>query len=126
MGNKSQMPTRAEIDDRWVGVAEGRVGREETHDWAEPLMFADGPSDDVMVMSALQYLHGFDMTYRSADRNEIGHGPPGTYMRSLEEIREELDRWRVKCVDYDADPEGWVSRARAAARKWISEDGGAS
>jgi hypothetical protein len=71
---------------------------------------------DLLVMQALQYLHGFDMTHRSPDGNLIGHGPPGSYVRSLEEIGEELDAWRDRCQAYDADPEGvGSSEARRGA-----------
>ena len=71
---------------------------------------------DLLVMQALQYLHGFDLTHRSPDGNLIGHGLPGSYVRSPEEIGEELDSWRDRCQAYDPDPEGWVAARRAEAR----------
>jgi hypothetical protein len=50
-----------------------------------------------MVMQALQYLHGFDMTYRSSDHRLISHGLPGPYVRTLEQVAAEFDAWRTLC-----------------------------
>jgi len=76
---------------------------------------------DIMVMQALQYLHGFDMTYRSADRRLIGHGPPGPYVRTLDEVSSELDSWRGRCAAYDADPAGWVAARRREAEAKVRD-----
>ena len=120
-------PSRADVEALWQAVARGDVTRESVSAWAEPFMFAayEG-KPDLLVMQALQYLHGFDMTHRSPDGNLIGHGLPGSYVRSLEEIGEELDAWRDRCQAYDADPEGWVAarrtEARAAAQRERGED----
>jgi hypothetical protein len=92
------------------------LGREEVSAWAEPLMFARYESPpDVLVMQALQYLHGFDMTYRSEDHRLIGHGPPGEYVRTLEQVQEEYNAWTDRCRAYDADPESWVAERRREA-----------
>lgn len=90
--------------------------------WAEPLMFARFNSQpDILVMQALQYLHGFDMTHRSADGRMIGHGPPGEYVRRLQQVREELDAWLERCAAYDADPEGWLAARRVDAQAYARE-----
>ena len=80
-------------------------------------MFAEvDQSPDVLVMGALHYLHGFDMTYRSEDRRMVGHGPPGEYVRTLAQVAGEFDAWVNRCAAYDADPDGWL-----AARRWEAE-----
>lgn len=107
-------PDRAEIESKWTAIIEGRVTREEVHAWAEPLMLGERISD-LLVASALQSLHGFDLT------TDLEHGPPGNYLRSLDTLVEELDLWRAECVEYDMDPEGWVIRARARGRKAAEE-----
>jgi hypothetical protein len=74
-----------------------------------------------MVMQALQYLHGFDMTYRSSDRRLIGHGHPGPYLRTFEQVAAEFDAWCARCAGYDADPAGWVA-AHAVRLRPPSDD----
>lgn len=79
---------------------------------------------DLLVMQALQHLHGFDMTHRSPDANLIGHGPPGSYVRSLEGIREELHAGLDRCQVYEADPDGCVAARRAEARAAVQRERG--
>jgi hypothetical protein len=105
-------PGRADIEQKWLEIIRGSATREEVHEWAEPLMLGDR-IEDLMVASALEHLHGFDLT---GDGRLLRHGPPGEYIRSIAEIVDELNRWRQNCDEYDADPEGWVRRARA--RGW--------
>jgi hypothetical protein len=114
MTSRESPPSRQDIELRWRSVASGAASRESVHDWAEPFVLAeDDTISDPMVMTALQYLHGFDMVWRSGDRRFVGHGPPGPYLRSLEEITAELDRWLHNCHGHDADPIGWLERARS-------------
>lgn len=85
-------------------------------------MFAEYESaPDVMVMQALQYLHGFDMTYRSPDHRLVGHGPPGPYVRTLEQISEEYTAWLERCDAHDAAAERRLTErgrgAEAAVRR---------
>lgn len=120
-------PTRDGVLSRWQAVARGEVEREAMSRWAEPLMFARFVRQpDVLVMQALQYLHGFDMTYRSDDGRMIGHGPPGAYVRTLEEVGQELVAWIERCDAYDADPEGWLAARRAEAKVYVREHRGAT
>jgi hypothetical protein len=102
-------PTRGEVEEWWRAVLAEKVTRETGHQWAEPLMFADydgSPAPDLLAMSGLQYLHGFDMTWQDVDHGLIDHGPPGEYVKPLIKIEADLDRWLANCRDYDADPEG--------------------
>jgi hypothetical protein len=76
---------------------------------AKPLILADFDTPpDLMVMQALQYLHGFDMTYRSSDHRLISHGLPGPYVRTLEQVAAEFDAWRARCASYEPDAAGWA------------------
>jgi hypothetical protein len=111
-------PSRVEAEAWWRAVLAGSVTREAGHDWAEPLMLADYGTEvpDVFAMSALQYLHGFDMTSTDAAHRFIAHSPPGEYVKTMADIRADLDRWLANCRDYDADPEGWIERVRRRAR----------
>jgi hypothetical protein len=79
---------------------------------------------DVLVMQALQYLHGFDLTYRSDDRRLIGHGPPGEYVRTLGQVAQELTAWVGRCAAYDADPERWLADRRREAKASAHEKPG--
>ncbi|MFN8167525.1 MAG: hypothetical protein U0S36_01930 [Candidatus Nanopelagicales bacterium] len=116
-------PDRAQIDAVWSRVADGTLSREEAHAWAEPFVLADTPSEDVMVMSGLQSIHGLDMTERSEDGTLIGHGPPGPYVRTLEEVRDVLDNWRARCLEWDADPVAAQARNTARTREYLQQHG---
>ncbi len=120
---KPTPPTREQVADLWREVASGVTSREAASAWAEPLMFADFPTrPDVLVMQALQYLHGFDMTYRSDDGRFVGHGPPGEYVRTLEQVAEECAAWANRCAAYDADPEGWLADRRREAEEYVRQE----
>lgn len=109
---------------RWRAVAPGEVKREVVSAWAEPLMFGSYDTrPDLMVMTALQYLHGFDMT-RSEDGRLIRHGPPGPYLHDCAHIATELDRWLSSCQKCDADPLAWRARKRLEAQKAIRRERG--
>jgi hypothetical protein len=77
---------------------------------------------DVLVMQGLQYLHGFDMTYRSEGHNVIGHGLPGTYLRTLEQVAVELAAWRARCEEFDADPAQWLADRRREAAAAVERE----
>jgi hypothetical protein len=110
-------PTREEVESRWQAVASGVASRESVHAWAEPLMLAEyAAQPDPLVMTALQYLHGFDMTWRSEDQRMVGHGPPGSYVKTAKQIKAELVLWLENCRKYDADPVGWMNSRRTAFR----------
>jgi hypothetical protein len=109
-------PTREEVAARWRSVACEEALREEVSAWAEPLMLAQyKTTPDVMVMQALQYLHGFDLTYRSPDHRRIGHGGPGPYIRTSEQVWQEFGAWLDRCEAFDADPETWSANRRREA-----------
>lgn len=116
-------PSRDDVATRWQAVARGETPREEACQWAEPLLFAEFTTlPEVLVNQAIQYLHGFDMTYRSEDKRLIGHGPPGPYVRSLAQVAEEFDGWVERCAAYDADPEGWLADRRREAETYAREE----
>jgi hypothetical protein len=119
----SQPPSREDVATRWQAVARGEVAREVVSKWAEPLIFAKfDPRPDGLVMQALQYLHGFDLTWRSDDHRLVGHGPPGEYVRTLGQVAEEFDAWVDRCAAYDADPEDWSAERRREAEEHVREE----
>lgn len=109
-------PTREEVAKRWRAVACEEATREEVSAWAEPRLSAQYETiPDVMVMQALQSLHGFDLTYRSPDHRMVGHGGPGPYVRTLGQVWQEYTGWRNRCEAFDADPETWLADRRREA-----------
>lgn len=111
-------PTRAEVEARWSRLIDGQISRESVHAWAEPFMFASLKTQpDPMTMSAVQSLHGFDLTH-SGNPNVISHGPPGTYLRSMSVIAQEFEEWQRRCREYDSDPDGWLAQRRDEAQKY--------
>ena len=111
-------PSRDEVETRWREVLDGSRSREEVHDWTVPWVEGDlgaGPAEDGMVSGALYTLHGFTMAYLPETPNLIHHGPPGMYVKSMEQIQLDLDRWLHNCAEHDRDPEGYRSRQIALA-----------
>jgi hypothetical protein len=108
----------------WAAVADGALAREIAHDWTVPWVEGNAePSTDAMINRAMAWLHGFDMAVSDPARpSATHHGPPGTYYRSLDEIRSLLDVWLAECVDYDADPEAWMTSRLALALAAIDEE----
>lgn len=91
-------PTRDEVLEVWSGLLGGRLDRESVHEWTVPwIEFSPGIAPDPMVKSALYSLHGYDSAYNPGTPHLVHHGPPGVYIRTMEEIEQELDRWRAAC-----------------------------
>lgn len=55
-------PSRAEVAAQWTALIKGKTTREAVHAWAVPWVEGDAPVEDPMILSALTYLHGFDLT----------------------------------------------------------------
>jgi hypothetical protein len=99
-------------------VADGLRTREIVHAWAVPWVEGDadvGPPQDIMVGTGLQYLHGLDMTGDPSSLELISHGGPGGYVLSDNEVSARLEHWLEMRVEYNADPQGFVERARERA-----------
>ena len=78
---------------------------------------------DAMVGYAMTHLHGFDLAASDPLRPMLlHHGPPGSYFRSLADVRSELEAWRAACAAYDADPEAWTANRLAIARAFVEEE----
>lgn len=61
---------------------------------------------EMLVMSAIQTLDGFDLSYGN-QRNVVGRVSPvghRTYYHTDEHIKEEFQRWLTKLAAFDADP----------------------
>lgn len=115
-------PGRAEVAAWWRALVAGEVSREGAHAWAAPWVEGDGgPADfaDPLVVTALQYLHGFDLRRDPGRPGELWHGAAGEegeWYRPREDIAAGLARWERNCALYDADPEGWLRGIREQAR----------
>src|SRR5437660_783650 len=97
-----EWPSRTEVEQRWQALVDGIAAREDVHDWAVTWVEGEsGPCRDAMVPFAMQYLHGFDMTHDPDAPSLISHGPPGTYVKSMDDIRTDLAYWRRNCREYD-------------------------
>jgi hypothetical protein len=96
-------PTRAEIEAMWRRLIAGEVSRQEVHRWVVPWVeerwaeVSDRPSE-----SALQELHGFDMTYDLGRPRVVRHGPGDAYFHSDKHIAERLGKWLASCARHDA------------------------
>ena len=118
-------PLRAAVEAAWREVIAGGRTRESVHDWSVPWVEGDaahGRPEDLMVGSGLQYLHGLDMTAKPETPNLIGHGGPGGYVLSADEVAARLEHWLGMCDEFDDDPDGFVQRARERARQSIARE----
>lgn len=75
------MTDRKDVRRRWRAMADGTLGREDVHDWAESLMLGE-PFSDPMVAEAPQYMHGFSLSDRSGDHLGLKEEPE-TYLDAL-------------------------------------------
>jgi hypothetical protein len=101
-----RVPTRVEIEEKWIDFSEGRTSREDVRDWA--CSFDRNTIADVMVRDGLGWLAGFAMISDEANHHGITDPPPvGEYLRSRDFIAKHLDHWRRRCAEVDADPERW-------------------
>jgi hypothetical protein len=100
---------RNDIEFIWKALIEGRLTREEVHAWAFPMWtnedFADG-----FVLSALQQLDGFDLTESPDKKGFVRHGPPGDYIRSMDDVSRQFNEWLQRCAEFEADPETYRRR----------------
>jgi len=96
--------SRAEIDDRWVALIEGRATRDEVSDWAGHY-FDDGGVDDPCIRRGLGHL--FSCKLASEEGNPLGLAEPppvGEYLWTITELAERLSQWKSWCIEVDADP----------------------
>lgn len=116
-------PTRAQVEACWQGLAAGRVARADAHAWAAKWVEGEGlrKITDLMVRNALQHIHGYDLTRDSEHPEILRHSPSGRYIRSLQDVAEELDQWLSNCEVYDADPKTYVRSARERAFKALDQ-----
>ncbi|WP_158711287.1 hypothetical protein [Streptomyces sp. NRRL S-1824] len=120
-------PGRVEVAVQWQALAQGEVTREAVHAWARPWVEGEAALadfEDPLVVTALQYLHGFDLCQASGGPGVVWHGASGEgeWCHSLDAITGELTRWQEKCALYDADPQGWTQKVREQARAFIQAE----
>jgi hypothetical protein len=110
------VPVRLDAKERWHALAEGRATRREVHEWAAPWVEErDSEVKDPMLRSALQYLHGFDLTHDSESPGVMRHGTGQRYVHSDQEIAEAFARWEENCQLYDSDPAAYIRRVKERA-----------
>jgi hypothetical protein len=58
------------------------------------------------------------------DPHVVHHGRAGICLHTDTDVADDLQRWRQRCRDDDADPAAWTARrlARARQEKTISTD----
>jgi RHS repeat-associated protein len=115
--SEGQTPTRADVENRWMGIVQGRFTRNEVHMWASRWVETGGLRQlrDAMVRNALQHLHGYDLVRNPDHPERIRHAPEGDFIRSLDTVAQELEQWHSDCRAYDADPQGYALAARRRA-----------
>ncbi|MER5763896.1 hypothetical protein [Streptomyces sp. NPDC002082] len=120
-------PGRVEVAARWHALARGKVTRESVHAWAVPWVEGEGALvdfEDPLAVTALQYLHGFDLCQDPGRPGVVWHGTAGEgqWCHSHEDIAGGLTRWQAKCALYDEDPQGWIQTVREQARAAIQAE----
>ncbi len=95
---RPQPPSRPDIRERFQGLIEGRVSRDETDRWAAQWMTADDPGvEGTAVWWALTLLYGIDLR----------HGSHAPYLHSDEQIQEWSQEFQQRCA---AEPEPPAAR----------------
>ncbi|MGW6915859.1 hypothetical protein ACWGB8_18890 [Kitasatospora sp. NPDC054939] len=126
-------PGRAEVAAQWRALVAGEVTREAAHAWAVPWVEGEGAFadfEDPLVVTALQYLHGFDLRRDPGRPNLLRHdllrhgaAGEGEWCRSPDDIADGFVRWQAKCAAYDADPQGWSRAVREQAQALARAEG---
>lgn len=118
-----EQATRKTVEHVWRAVLDGTIDRDEAHRWAARWIEADDPQiNDLMVLSALQRLHGFDLVWTDVAKTAVRHGGSEAYVHSSSAISQAFLTWLDDCRSYDADPAAYVQRKRAAARAAAQRD----
>lgn len=88
--------------------------REAACQWAESIRHEDFDfALNSLLIRALELFTQFDLTYRCREPVEVGHGPPGDYVRTSDDIARSLVTWVKNYDGYVADPEAWTEAHRA-------------
>lgn len=116
-------PDRFDVEIEWIALIDAKLTREEVHAWAS--RWVEGhPTQklDVMILNALQQLHGFDLKIDDDDGTTLRHGGEGRYLHSLAHMRSAFEEWKENCKLYDADPGGYARRAVNRARVIVNRE----
>ncbi|HEY8720848.1 hypothetical protein [Pengzhenrongella sp.] len=91
---------------------------------AEELDLVVGPvvREGTMVEPGLQHIHGLSMAYNPESPHLIHHGPPGIYVRTLDMVRADLEKWIDECRRYDENPEEFRHLAWELARPYVEAE----
>lgn len=111
----TRFPSRAEVSAKWLEVSLGALSRTDAHGWAQEFLESlDSPETDLMVMNALQHLHGFDISMVPEGDERVAHGVSQNYIHSLEEIGQARERWFTRCQKFDANSDNLWRGQKAA------------
>jgi hypothetical protein len=92
--------TRADVEERWLALIEGRIRPDDVRAWADPwVLGTEAEPSEWGVDQAIYVLHGLT-------------GRNGWQQLRADELEVALRRWRAMCADYDADPAGFVHQQR--------------
>ncbi|MEV6244289.1 hypothetical protein [Lentzea sp. NPDC051838] len=113
-----EQATRTTVAEMWRAVLDGSLSQDDAHTWAARWIEADDPQiDDLMVLSALQRLHGFDLVWTNEEKTTVRHGGSAAYVHSASDISQAFIQWLDDCRSHDTDPAGYLERKRAAAQR---------
>jgi hypothetical protein len=103
-------PSREEVERNWRALIDGTLSREEVHRWTLPWVEGSETPHDPLVNTAVQSLHGFDLSSPIAgESRRVHHGLEDgwEYIRSMADIASELNRWLGNLEAFDRDPQAW-------------------
>ncbi len=119
-----QVPGVEDVERRWLEMIDGRRSREEVSAWAARWVEGDEPVAITGVVGlGLFYLHGADLVrVGGAGSDLVRHGGGGPYLRSVDELGEDLSYWRSQVRQHAADPVGWRRRRMEQARAAVARE----
>jgi hypothetical protein len=124
-GSNQSLPSRDSVRQWWSRLVDGAVNRCDAHLWAAQWVEGNSPEPvDSMVLTALQYLHGYDMI-RDISSGMIIHSTPecqGQFVKPDSEIRADLERWIANCRIYDIDPNRYRATMKRKALETIMDE----
>ncbi|WP_327419740.1 hypothetical protein OG763_43120 [Streptomyces sp. NBC_01230] len=117
-------PSREEVSACWKALIFGDLSRETAHGWAAPWVEGPGDTDypDPLVLTALQFLHGFDLSVDPQHPGLVRHGQGIAWCRSIKDISDEFSRWQANCAFYDSDPQLWRQSMLRRTRSFIEAE----
>lgn len=124
MPNDHEIPSREDLVHMWQQVIRGSVARERAHAWAAT--WVEDPRfdpSDGMILTGLQYLHGFDLVvddHGGSDHSAVEF--QGKYVKQDAEVEADLRHWLNESAMYDEDPARFLARKVAHALEMLKRE----